>query len=274
MKKYLIPSLLILLAVGCMQDESELFQSYTEVPDVEVNISATNSVLVVFDLENSLASFTLDTVIGAYDKLETRVYFGGNNNTAILEDITNDTLHTEFKYSVKELATAIEYPFDDLKSLDKFSIEVVATVNGVTTTTYKAGFVATIITEDEVSGVYDVTAVSYYSPGAWDDFWTVLVYSTEEGGDTYYFDGVAGGSPIVGTVDLTTNMVLFTSGQSLGDTYSKDGDTKVVRLWGYDDDPIVGTRNPADSSLTINNWGHDIENVYFWDKYETTWVKR
>jgi hypothetical protein len=143
-------------------------------------------------------------------------------------------------------------------------------------------------------GTYDVVAVSYGSPGAWDEQWTV----TTVGGDTpttLKATGIAFGTGQVviefNTVDMT---VEIESGQSLGDIYADAGGPYAGSIY-YGTDDIIGDASnyttasiltaaegikmtgtfTNDGIITINRVAIILSDyVYCWDVFDTQWTLR
>lgn len=276
MKKYLIATFFAsLLLTGCFKSEDELFQQWTDSGDVTVYLTVLSTTLSVSDIENSVVTFSIDSVDGDIDKLQTRVYFKGNNTSAILEEIALADLPIELTYTVPEMAEAVTYPVDSIAALDVFTIDVLTTVNGVVSTQRNSAFNASVIFEDEIAGIWDIQAVSYGSPGDGDELWSsVLVQPDPAGG--YTVVGIAGSAtPIILEADLEAKTVSIANGQDIGDVYGY-GAINVIFGDGSINAPIVGTIND-DGSLSIDNWGHLFSDGPYagslWDVFNTTWTR-
>ena len=278
MKKYIIPFLVIVLLLpGCFKEEDELMQSYKKAGQVFVSISITNAIIPTTDLQNSYAGFTIDEVKGKFDKLSIRTYFKKNNSSAILDEFTSIPTD-ELQYTIAEMAEAVGYSVDDIKAKDQFSIEVLTTVNGVTSASRDASFNASIIYVDRFAGIYDVEAVSFFSPGDWDEYWpAVLISPNEQDTTTYLISGIAGSAAeIVASFNLDSGTVTIIPNQVIGDIYDI-GTIAVVYQDGSVIEPIVGELY-ADSSMVIGNWGHLLTDGDYagelWDIFTTNWTKR
>lgn len=132
-------------------------------------------------------------------------------------------------------------------------------------------------------GTYDVAAVSYGSPGAWDEAWTVTTEPDADDVTILWISGVAGstGDPIKATVNTDEMTITLSGGQSIGDVYgygsvavykgTEAGDDVIL------DEPLVGTIS-EDGSINIDPWGHMITDGdyagYLWDVFNTTWTKQ
>ncbi|MGE5350311.1 MAG: Calx-beta domain-containing protein [Actinomycetota bacterium] len=142
-------------------------------------------------------------------------------------------------------------------------------------------------------GTYDVEAVSYYAPGAYDEAWVV----TTTGGDTpstLLATGIAfGNAPVVIEFNTDDMTVEIESGQSLGDIDEPDGPyagsiyfatdeiiddagdyTETSFLTAAEGIKMTGTFT-NDGVITIKRVAIILDDyVYCWDVFDTTWTLR
>ncbi len=142
-------------------------------------------------------------------------------------------------------------------------------------------------------GTYDVLAVSYGSPGAWDEEWVV----TTSAGDTpttLKATGIAfGNAPVIIEFNTTDMTVEIESGQLLGDIYPDDGpyagsiyfatDEIIDDASDYTEDSFLTAAEgfkmtgtfTNDGVITINRIAIILDDyVYCWDVFDTTWTLR
>lgn len=233
----------------------------------------------------------------------TVVYNGDYTNQIVLEDNITSLPH-EVNISIDDLIASIP-ELNSITDLEpgnqfKFLVEVVlqdgTVLPGATETgnsTYSAAvrntvatvyggtteFAANVILVDRVAGLYDVHAISYSSPGEYDEDWLVLVQpvNPESNDGSYYFTGIAGTEGVIyGEIDVDAGTASIESGQTIGDAYGY-GNIAVVN-YSETGGPLTGVLNDADSSMVFDLWGHDIVSGtyagYNWDVFETNWDKR
>lgn len=132
-------------------------------------------------------------------------------------------------------------------------------------------------------GNYVVAAVSYGSPGAWDESWRVTTEPDPEDVNNLLISGVGadGSGPIKATLNLDDMSITLVPGQSLGDVY---GYGNIAVYKGTDDgsdvikdQPIIGVIQ-NDGTILIDKWGHLITDGVnaglLWDVFNTTWTKQ
>jgi len=140
-------------------------------------------------------------------------------------------------------------------------------------------------------GTYTVAAVSYGSPGAWDEEWTVV--SSAAGSDVtkLQFVGIGGGSePVIATLNTTDMTIEIESGSFLGDDaeggytcslyYATDeiialaGDyITAAMLTASEAIKITGTIQ-ANGTILIDKMAINLDDyTYCWDAFNTTWTK-
>jgi hypothetical protein len=132
-------------------------------------------------------------------------------------------------------------------------------------------------------GSYNVEAVSYYSPGAYDEAWAVTTEPDPDDVTVLWISGVAGSTaaPIKAVVNTEEMTITLAPGQSIGDVYgygniavhkgTEAGDDLVL------DSPIEGVIE-EDGTIKIDLWGEMITEGeyegYLWDVFNTTWTKQ
>lgn len=130
-------------------------------------------------------------------------------------------------------------------------------------------------------GTYKVAAVSYGSPGAWDEAWTVVTSAVEGDVTKLSMKGIGASSalPIIATFNTTAMTISIAPGQSLGNCYGY-GPTSVFKgnanLTFNEDVPLTGTIL-ANGKILVNFWGHNIVSGTYagaWDVFNTTWTKQ
>lgn len=132
-------------------------------------------------------------------------------------------------------------------------------------------------------GTYDVAAVSYGSPGAWDEAWVVTTEPDPDDVTVLLISGVAGstGAPIKAVVNTEEMTLTLSPGQAIGDVYGY-GNIGVYKGTEAGDDlildaPLEGVIE-EDGTIKIDVWGHMITEGeyegYLWDVFNTTWTKQ
>jgi hypothetical protein len=127
-------------------------------------------------------------------------------------------------------------------------------------------------------GSYDVVALSYGSPGAWDEAWSVTTESVE--GDLGSLSitvstGSGGGQPFLATIDTDEMTITIAPGTDIGSVYGYGPTLWYVGDYSYIDteSSIVGTID-NDGTIMIDElavWLPDYS--YYWDAFNTTWTK-
>jgi len=132
-------------------------------------------------------------------------------------------------------------------------------------------------------GTYIVTAVSYGSPGAWDETWLVTTEPDENDVNKLIISGIGaeGSDPIKATLDLEEMSISLAPGQLIGDVYTF-GTIAVYKGTDAGDDiildePLLGVIH-EDGTINIDLWGHLITDGQYsgqlWDVFNTTWTKQ
>ena len=132
-------------------------------------------------------------------------------------------------------------------------------------------------------GTYSVSAVSYYSPGQYDELWSVTTEPDPNDVNKLIITGVGapGSGPLKATINLEEMSITLAPGQVLGDVYGY-GSISVYK--GTDagdniiqDQPLVGVIQD-DGTIKIDLWGElitDGQNAgLLWDVFNTTWTKQ
>jgi len=132
-------------------------------------------------------------------------------------------------------------------------------------------------------GSYSVSALSYGSPGAWDESWSnVSTAADPDDVNNLIISGLAGGNlSIVATFDLTAMTITIKPGANVGVAYGSGnmlfylGDESVS---SYDKEAnIVGTIS-NDGSITIDHVSPVFESGAYigqmWDTFKTVWTKK
>jgi hypothetical protein len=131
-------------------------------------------------------------------------------------------------------------------------------------------------------GTYDVAALSYGSPGAWDEAWTVTTSPDPDDVTKLIIVGVALGSePFKAAIDLDAMSITITAGTVVGNGY---GYGNVALWWGYPNSDLILDKNQdlvgeisLDGSIHIDNVGEELIDGpyagYVWDVFDTYWTK-
>lgn len=139
-------------------------------------------------------------------------------------------------------------------------------------------------------GTFNVTAVSYGKPGAWDEDWTITTSAVESDNNKLNVVGIAGTStPVVATLNTTDMTIEMKSPSALGETYGyssgslyyatdeilaiSSGYLTAGMLEAASSYKITGTIE-ADGTIKIDRMCIVIDAyVYAWDCFNTTWTK-
>ncbi len=128
-------------------------------------------------------------------------------------------------------------------------------------------------------GSYTVEAISYGSPGEWDEEWEVTISPSAGDLNTLLISGIAGGENAIEAVfDDELMTVTINSGANIGDAYGY-GDVGVYNgnsdLTVNEGEPIVGNIT-EDGGITIDLVGlvllEDPNTGYVWDVFDTIWT--
>ncbi len=128
-------------------------------------------------------------------------------------------------------------------------------------------------------GSYAVEALSYGSPGEWDEAWAVTTTSVEGdlGSLAISIDGGNGpGDPFLATIDVDEMTITIAPGTDVGDMYGYGPTTIWVGDFATIDKEasIVGTIE-EDGTIKIDKMAMLLTNYgdYYWDAFNTTWTK-
>jgi hypothetical protein len=143
-------------------------------------------------------------------------------------------------------------------------------------------------------GAYTVSAVSYGSPGSWDETWNVITLPVEGNLDQLSITGLGYGStvPVIATLDKTALTISIESGQLMGEAYGPDngavklyfGTSAIIAqvLAGVEITSsmlteaatynITGTLE-ADGTIHLDKMGMVLTDYdWCWDVFNTTWA--
>jgi hypothetical protein len=139
-------------------------------------------------------------------------------------------------------------------------------------------------------GTYTVAAVSYGSPGDWDEEWSVTTSPVAGDATKLQLVGISGGSePVIATFNTTDMTITIDSPSYLGPIYGYDNgsvyyatDELLAIASGYvttgmlnaaASHKITGTIE-ADGTIMIDRMCITLDDyVYAWDCFNTTWTK-
>ena len=247
--------------------------------------------------ENSTAVLEIPVVVAGVQGADVEVTFevkGAGSNPAV-EGVDFQVVNAGKKVKVaKGCGTAkiqIRPINNDQYTKDKsLTVELVSNTADFYMDKTESGNTAVdvTITDDEHPlakwiGVYDVAAVSYGSPGEWDEAWVVTISPSPENENTLLLKGIGAttGTAIKAIFNVTDKTITIKAGQVLGGDVYGYGDIDIVYATpDFDYDPaanIVGTISD-DGTMLIDNWGHLMTGEYadygFWDVFNTTWTKQ
>lgn len=144
-------------------------------------------------------------------------------------------------------------------------------------------------------GSYTVTALSYGSPGDWDEEWNIQTTAVDGHLDQIAITGLGYGStePLIATIDRDNLTITIVSAQTLGAAYG--GDNGEVKLY-YGTDAIIGQVHAGDyvtsemlsaaalipitgtidndGTIFLDRMGMVLTDYdWCWDVFDTTWDK-
>jgi hypothetical protein len=132
-------------------------------------------------------------------------------------------------------------------------------------------------------GTYSVSAVSYYSPGQYDELWSVITEPDPNDVNKLIITGVGapGSGPLKATINLEEMSITLAPGQVLGDVYGfgslsvykgTDAGDNIIQ-----DQPLVGVIE-EDGTIKIDLWGELVTDGQYagqlYDVFNTTWTKQ
>lgn len=278
---------------------------------------------IKFDTSYGVVGFESSSVVIREDATgEVKIYLGGVIDLAStdvtvevsIEGISKPAIEGEdftlssktINVSVGDAAITINPIDNDLFEGDKkFKLKIVS--NSLNYLTSVQDEVLVTLSDDEHPlklwlGEWEVEAISYDGPGAYDETWQVIIAPLEgdETGTMISITGVSGSdSTIVGTIDKSTFTITIESGQDLGEVYGSgnanvglyNGDEMKDITWREVPSaifetasvtPIVGTVAEDGSSISIDGWAHllvdteaiETETPWIYDVFNTTWTKK
>jgi hypothetical protein len=186
------------------------------------------------------------------------------------------------------MANITIHPIDNAVFTGNKSFELVITSNSKN---YPAGAesVMTVTLKDNEHplaqwiGTYNVVAVSYYSPGEYDEAWSVTTEADPDDVNKLIITGVGapGSGPIKATINLEEMSITLAPGQDLGDVYGF-GSLSVYKGTDAGDDvildePLIGVIE-NDGTIKIDLWGELVTDGQYagqlYDVFNTTWTKQ
>lgn len=135
-------------------------------------------------------------------------------------------------------------------------------------------------------GTYDVAALSYGSPGAWDEAWTVTTRPDPDDVTVLLLNGIGGPdyssfTDVPAVVDMEAMTITITGGSEIG-THGLYGGPLAIFFGdeaggiASESDPMVGTIS-EDGSINIDHMAikfvGGINTGYVWDSFNTVWTK-
>jgi hypothetical protein len=179
------------------------------------------------------------------------------------------------------------HPIDNAVFTGNKSFKIVLSANSKNYPTGAENVVTVVLKDDEHPlakwiGTYMVNAVSYYSPGEYDETWEVTTEADPKDINNLLITGVGafGSDTIKAKFDLEEMTISLIPGQSIGDVYNV-GNVAVYKGTDAGDDvimnePLIGVIE-EDGTIKIDLWGELItEGQYsgqLWDVFNTTWTK-
>jgi len=276
-----------LLLAGCNKNEPILFDS-------SMNFLAFSASSI--NVGENLGEVSTPIVLGAtagspQTTVTVEVSNEGLDNPAI--EGTNYTLASKQVTTVDGVAQVTIIPVDneDFTGDKSFYISIVSNTQGYDNGGKKQILVVLKDNEHPLGnwiGQYAVAAVSYGSPGAWDEAWLVTTEPDPANVNNLIITGIGGdgSSPaiyqsITGVVNLDDMTITLAPGQTIGDVYGY-GNIGVYKGTDAGDDlildePLIGILE-EDGTILIDLWGHMIVEGdyagYLWDVFNTTWTKQ
>ena len=285
MKKYIYKISLFLAALvfitGCQEEYPIMFDT----SEILVGLNETSLSI----RENQTGSFS--------------IYLGGDAGIASTDvsiEISTDGISkpaiedTDYTLSAKTVAvnvgmTAITItPIDNniFEGNKQFKIQIAS--NSKSYPLSKQTALTVTIVDDEHPlkawiGTYKVAAVSYWTPGEYDEVWNVTTSAHPTDVTKLIVRGIGTSSPSttdwIGTVNTTDMTITFAPGQEIDEAY---GYGPVLMFLGTPDittvkeSDIVGTI-VNDGTILIDNLAIELTGAnegYVWDVFNTTWTKQ
>jgi len=127
-------------------------------------------------------------------------------------------------------------------------------------------------------GNYSGAAVSYGSPGDWDEAWGGVTTELNPADplNSILIKGIAGSAlAVVANIDIAAGTITIAHDQNIGDVYGY-GDISIYNDASFGD-PLVGTVNAETGEIFVDNWGEYFTTGdyagYGWDVFKVTFTK-
>lgn len=207
----------------------------------------------------------------ANDPMELHFPDGWGYDTIWVTPVDNDNFSGNRSFILKIFADSRQYPLGAQDSI-----------------------ICTIIDDEHPLGAwigtYNVAALSYGSPGAWDESWTVTSVPDPDDVNVLKMSGIGGGAEtFTVTFDLENMTVSIPAGTVIGDPYGYGSTTiytanedMLASAGDYITEdiiaacsvsPLTGTIE-ANGSIHIDLMGIVLDElVYCWDVFDTYWTK-
>jgi hypothetical protein len=277
--------------------------------------TVSTNVISFLDPESFTFSGSVDVLFDSpYDKLQlVVVYNDAYEKPHILKDDITD-VPLKVTYKVSDLVNAISdlSTIEDIKIEDKFHVFVIPFVDdvafppfqkldGKVYRTYSSSIDQNLLALKSIGsvdvrisvpnpfhpltdwiGTFSAKAVSYGSPGEWDENWKLTATKDPDDETNLIIFGIGSdtGVGVVAKVDKENGTITIAAGSPVGDAYGY-GNMVIYKGTPAGDDvdkkaPIVGTIS-ADGSIAIDNVGLMIIDGdyagYLWDVFNSTWTK-
>lgn len=123
-------------------------------------------------------------------------------------------------------------------------------------------------------GTYSVEAISYWSPGEYDESWAVTT-TPDPDNTSNLLISINGAVPFIANLDTEAMTITIEPGTDAGDLYGYG--PSILNVGEYPDrdevSPIVGTIE-SDGTIKIDKLAVYLPDYeYYWDSFNTTWTK-
>ncbi len=258
---------------------------------------------------NNTALSVKENATGSFD-----VYLGGITGTEATQitlevstaGITKPAIEgTDYTLSAKSVSTPVGTTAVTVSPIDnsifegdkQFKVRLVSNSKNYPITPQDS-IVITIVDDEHPLkawiGTYKVAAVSYGSPGAWDESWTVTTTAVPSDATKLSITGIsaAGSGPVIATLNTTAMTIELESAQALGVVYGvgngpvsiyyatdeilalAGGELTTEMIAAAGTHKLTGTIE-ADGTIKINNFALILTDyVWCWDVFNTTWTKQ
>jgi hypothetical protein len=266
---------------------------------------------IIFDESNVIVGMSKSTLSVKEDATGTfTIYLGGAEGTEAtdvtltvsVDGISKPAVEgTDFTLSTKNvnvpvgMASVTVTPVNNsiFTGNKQFKVTITGNSKNYTVTAQKSILVTIVDDEHPLKawiGTYTVAAVSYGSPGEWDEAWTITTSAVASDVTKLNVVGIAGSTtPVVATVNTTNMTIEMTSPSDLGAIYGYDSgsvyyatDEILAISSGYlttglltaaSSHKITGTIQ-ANGTIKIDRMCIILDDyVYAWDCFNTTWTK-